>query len=364
MSDLDKAWDNFLKNKNVDIIQKKKICKHIPKCSNIYISTQTKIAFMNQVFDLEKIFWKLSILKYQERQEGILKKQMKINCNTQAESERLEERIKKEEMVIIDVISKIDNPNARRIKYKDIRKINVGIAKKDLTSYRKKRKGAFYNCIVLIMRLKMGDKFKEVHLKLFNTGKLEIPGIQSNIFLYKALDKLITILQPFCENTLFYNAMEIETVLINSNFSCDYYIDRNILYNILKYNYKIAAIYDPCSYPGIQCKFYYNKNNTSQNGLCNCVEKCSKKGGTGEGPGQCLSVSFMIFRTGSVLIVGHCDEQVIMIVYDFLKDLLARECPNIYTHSHDKIIKTKTKKIWKKYILSSIQPVNKTLVSI
>ena len=158
--------------------------------------------------------------------------------------------------------------------------------------------------------------------------------------------------------------MEIETVLINSNFSCDYYIDRNILYNILKYNYKIAAIYDPCSYPGIQCKFYYNKNNTSQNGLCNCVEKCSKKGGTGEGPGQCLSVSFMIFRTGSVLIVGHCDEQVIMIVYDFLKDLLARECPNIYTHSHDKIIKTKTKKIWKKYILSSIQPVNKTLVSI
>ena len=364
MADLDKAWDNFLKNKDIDIISSKKICKHIPKCGAIYISTQTKIVFMNQAFDLENIFWKLSILKYQEREEGIIKKQMKVNCNTKAESEKLEEQIKREEMIIIDIISQIDNPNARRIKYKDIRKINIGIAKKDLTSYRKKRKGAFYNCIVLIMRLKIEDCFKEVHLKLFNTGKLEVPGIQSNTFLYKALDKLITILQPFCKNTLFYNAKEIETVLINSNFACNYYIDRNILYNILKYNYKIAAIYDPCSYPGIQCKFYYNRDKITQDGLCHCAGKCSKKGGSGMGDGQCLAISFMIFRTGSVLIVGHCDEQIIRIVYTFLKKLLICECPNIYTHAHDKKVKLKTKKVWKKFILSSIQPVNKASMGV
>ena len=364
MSDIDEAWDNFLKNKDIDIISPTNICTHIPKCSDIYISTQTKIIFLNQTFDLEDIFWKLSLLKYQERREGIIKKQMKIHCNTKQESEKLEEKVKKEKMIVIDIISNIDNPNARRIKYKDVRKINIGIAKKDLTSYRKKRKGAFYNCIVLIMRIKTKDMFKEVHLKLFNTGKLEVPGIQSNTFLYKALDKLITILQPFCDNTLFYDAMKIETVLINSNFSCNYYIDRNTLYNIIKYNYKIDAIYDPCSYPGIQCKFYYNKDNAIQNGICHCMGKCSKKGGTGRGDGQCVSISFMIFRTGSVLIVGHCDEKTIMIVYSFLKDILFRECSNIYTHPHDNRNKTKTKKVWKKYILSSIQPVNKPAGSI
>ena len=78
-----------------------------------------------------------------------------------------------------------------------------------------------------MLRIMYDNNYKEIHVKVFNTGKLEIPGIQSNIFLYKALDKLITILQPFCENTLFYNTTEIETVLINSNFSCNYYINSN-----------------------------------------------------------------------------------------------------------------------------------------
>ena len=52
---------------------------------------------------------------------------------------------------------------------------------------------------------------------------------------------------------------DIETVLINSNFSCNYYIDRDILAHRLKYEYNIHVVYDPCSYPGIQCKFYYNE---------------------------------------------------------------------------------------------------------
>ena len=30
------------------------------------------------------------------------------------------------------------------------------------------------------------------------------------------------------------------------------------MFDILRQKYKIQAIYDPCSYPGIQCKFYYN----------------------------------------------------------------------------------------------------------
>ena len=364
MSDLDEAWDNFLNNKESKTNDVNNHCNHIAKCSDVYISTQTKIIYMNQPFDLEHIFWKLAILKYQERREGILKKQMKINCNSKEETEQLEEKIKKEDMIVVDTISRVDNPNASRIKYKDIRKINIGIANKDITSYRKKRKGAFYNCIVLIMRLKNGEQYKEVHIKLFNTGKLEIPGIQSDVFLYKALDKLITILQPFCNNVLCYDPMKIETVLINSNFSCDYFIDRNKLYNIIKYDYKIAAIYDPCSYPGIQCKFYYNKNNAIQNGVCHCKGNCSKRGGTGEGEGQCLSISFMVFRTGSILIVGHCEEAIIKVVYNFLKALLIRECPKIYTNSNKKKEKKKAKKIWKKFILSSIQPINKTTMCI
>ena len=36
-------------------------------------------------------------------------------------------------------------------------------------------------------------------------------------------------------------------------------------------------------------------------------------------------VSFMIFRTGSVLIVGKCDEDELRCIYGFLRDLLKAE---------------------------------------
>ena len=40
-------------------------------------------------------------------------------------------------------------------------------------------------------------------------------------------------------------------------------------------------------------------------------------------------VSFMIFRTGSVLIVGRCDESVLLQIYEFLKIILNNEFKGI-----------------------------------
>jgi hypothetical protein len=54
--------------------------------------------------------------------------------------------------------------------------------------------------------------------------------------------------------------------LINSNFNCGFFINREALYDILKFKYNLQSIYDPCSYPGIQCKFYYNPDVGFQNG--------------------------------------------------------------------------------------------------
>jgi hypothetical protein len=40
-------------------------------------------------------------------------------------------------------------------------------------------------------------------------------------------------------------------------------------------------------------------------------------------------VSFMIFRTGGCLIVGNCSEEILMFVYDFVKNLLKDEYAHI-----------------------------------
>ena len=108
------------------------------------------------------------------------------------------------------------------------------MCEKDIVSYRKKQKGAFYNCFALIFRIKYKEKFREVHVKIFNTGKLEIPGIQFDELLIITLDNLITILQPFVKKTLSYNKKDINTVLINSNFTCGYFLDRLKLFQKLK----------------------------------------------------------------------------------------------------------------------------------
>ena len=46
-------------------------------------------------------------------------------------------------------------------------------------------------------------------------------------------------------------------------------------------------------------------------------------------PKSILKVSFMIFRTGSVLIVGRCDDIIINEIYLFIKDILYKEYHNI-----------------------------------
>ena len=65
----------------------------------------------------------------------------------------------------------------------------------------------------------------------------------------------------------------------------------------------------------------------------------------------------MIFRTGSVLIVGKCDENVLMVIYDFLKIILNNEYTNIcqnYSPGDGEVLvpsKDKTKKIRRKTIV-------------
>jgi TATA-box binding protein (TBP) (component of TFIID and TFIIIB) len=297
------------------------ITSEAPKSTNIYISTKTKIAYLNTPIDLKTIFWNIPIINYYIPKNGVVKKQMKFNSLEQNELDYIQEKLSSENYFEENIITHIDNPSGR-IKFKDIRKVSIGISKKDIMSYRCKKRSAFYNCFVIILRMKIDETFKEFHVKVFNTGKLEIPGIQNETTFQLILNEVIKTLQPHIEASLSYKPDSEMTVLINSNFNCGFFINREALYDILKFKYNIQAIYDPCSYPGIQCKFYYNPDVGIQNG-CQISEENKHL------YKNVNQVSFMIFRTGSVLIVGKCDENVLMIIYDFLKVILNNEYKNI-----------------------------------
>jgi len=296
-----------------------------PKATEIYISTKSKIAYLNQPIDLKTLFWGIKIIDYSTPRNGVVKKQMKFNSLTQEEHDEVQENLKNESHYDQQVITSINNPTGR-IKFKDIRKVSVGVSKKDIMSYRCKQKSAFYNCFVMIMRIKIKETFKEFHIKVFNTGKMEIPGVQNDAIFQEVLNNILTTMQPFVKETLSYN-QKSDTVLINSNFNCGFFINREVLFDLMKYKYNIQCIYDPCSYPGIQCKFYYNKDLTEQTGSQISEENKHKYK-------NIVAVSFMIFRTGSILIVGMCDENVLFTIYEFLKKMLVRE----FSKNNQKII--------------------------
>ena len=171
----------------------------------------------------------------------------------------------------------------------------------------------------MILRILIDNSYKEYHVKIFNTGKIEIPGVQNDNIHHIILNEVINVLRPLTCDSLDYQG-EHETILINSNFNCGFYINREKLYDILNMKYNIQSIFDPCTYPGIQCKFYYDTSKILQNGIV---------------PDDLNNInihklSFMVFRTGSILIVGRCSENILRKVYLFIKELLMNEFVNIH----------------------------------
>lgn len=341
--DCDNEWENFCLDSNNYVNKTVENCDiettNIPKCSDIYISTKTMIGYLNTKIDINTVFWMLNVMEYGSPKEGIIKKQIKMNFANNEEIESYKNKIKNEIVVQEIIISKVETNK----KFKDIRKLSIGISKKDILSNRCKKKSAFYNCFVLILRVKFNNTFKEAHVKVFNTGKIEIPGIQSDAFLKVVLEQLVICLNNNCNLDVNYDISKCETVLINSNFNCGFYLDREKFYDILKTKYNLHCSFDPCSYPGIMCKFYYNldKPKKQQFGI-----------NTGEN-NTFISVSFMIFRTGSVLIVGRCTESILFDIYEFLKNVISNEYNNICKHAIDYSLNKaiKSRKIKKKKII-------------
>jgi len=328
-----------------------------PICGELNISTTTKVLFINQPVEINKVFWNIPIMKYEEPIDGIIKKQMKIVSHTQSEFEEYQHKLENIDYYSEHIIKRIDNPNARRIKFKDERKITVGISKKDIMNCRGKVKNAFYNCFAMILRFNYNNAFREIHVKIFNTGKMEIPGIVNDELLNIVRPMILSILSKLLpEDTPveFVENCAENNVLINSNFNCGYYINREKLYSILRSEkYNIETAYDPCSYPGVKCKFYFNHDDgytsDKQRGFI-CRNDCNQKMDELGDNKKYTEVSFMIFRTGSCLIVGNCTRSILDYIYEFIKTLLYDEYSNIMTPSEETTVKVKQQKIRKKNI--------------
>jgi hypothetical protein len=369
---VDLEWNQFIINESINeaavnyskpitseqnklIVELDHIQKEMPICDELYISTKTKVLFLNQAIDIHSIFWKIPIIEYWQPKEGVLKKQMKIVSKTQEEFEEYKQKLDSLPYYREHIIKQIDNPAARRIKFKDERKITVGLSKKDIMNCRGKAKNAFYNCFAIILRFKFDDSFREIHVKVFNTGKMEIPGILNSRLLEIVKRMILEIIQPFVDSSLdFIETDTEENVLINSNFNCGFYINRDKLHNTLRSEtYRIESAFDPCSYPGVKCKYYFNNDvgfdETKQTGQVLAEDRSLKMSELGLNK-KYTEISFMIFRTGSGLIVGNCTERILKFVFEFIKKVLTAEYKDICVANEEPLNKNKKTKLRKKTV--------------
>ena len=364
--DLEDEWSNYItcQSKSTNVRETKDVLpvvehhENMGSVSNIafselYISTKTKVLFVNQPIAINSIFWNIPIVEYWKPDSGVIKKQMKIVSKDPAEYEELKQRLSTIPYYIDNVIKQIDNPSARRIKFKDERKITIGVSRKDIINSRGKIKNAFYNCFAMILRFQYQGKHKEIHVKVFNTGKLEIPGIINTELLVIVKGMILDILTPHLTTpVLFVENEEDGNVLINSNFNCGFFINRDKLHTILRSEkYGIEAAYDPCSYPGVKCKFYFNNelgfDSDKQNGKILPEDRNMKMSELIDSK-KYTEVSFMVFRTGSGLIVGNCSDRILFYIFGFIKTILEDEYLKIRVTNEIPVIKDKSLKIKKR----------------
>ena len=354
MTELDNEWAKFLASMNNSNIVSSEVVsepsepkkakasttssKEVPECKDLYISTQTKQIRLNQSnIDVSRIFWEIPIVDYWKPVEGIIKKQMKVACFSKDECEETTRRLQQYPYFNEKVMKQTDNPNSTKHKFKRESKVTVGISTKNVMNCRGKEKGgAMFNCFAITIRFRNeSGRFQEIHVKVFNTGKLEIPGINNQALLVRVSQYLLVILAPFFETPIEFleNTSDNDNVLINSNFHCGFNINREKLHNIIKRKYKIDTLYDSCKYPGINCKFYFNReigyDTERQHGVIKQEDHCLKMDELQE-THKYIKITFVIFQTGSCIIVGNCSEKVLRFVYDFVKKMLHDEYFDIF----------------------------------
>jgi hypothetical protein len=341
----------------------------MPICDELYISTKTKVLFLNQEIDIHNVFWDIPIHEYWRPIQGVIKKQMKIVSKTEEEYEQYKSKLENIPYYTENIIKQINNPAARRIKFKDERKITIGLSKKDIMNCRGKVKNAFYNCFAMILRFKHLNVFREIHVKVFNTGKMEIPGVLDSSLFDTVKKMILDTIQPYLKTKLdFIETDSEENVLINSNFNCGFYINREKLHSILRSEkYRIESAYDPCSYPGVKCKFYFNNevgfDSTKQQGQILSEDRNMKMSELGANR-KYTEISFMIFRTGSCLIVGNCTEKVLKFVFEYIKTVLSAEFETIRVLNEEPINKNKKIKLRKRSLVVSNSYFNETINNI
>jgi hypothetical protein len=389
----------------------------------LYISTCTKIFYLNvNDIDVETVFWNLPVINYGTPTSGIIKKQIMIKSKSKQEVDTYIYNRSQIESFFTEKITKQvnnTNANARKNQFKDARILTVGMSKKDIMNCHSKDKKAFINCFAVTMRIfnKKLIRFCEMHMKIFNTGKVTVPGIvdSDDDVLEELQQKIVEYLRPFIrmpcvsefetattelaflpedklpmkkcyikdkkgaklatvtssssetsddttknmrKNCRVVYTRTLPDILINSNFNCGFHILMPKFKDILETNYGLQLTYNKVHYPGIKCRYYLDNtkpmDHAVQTGIVDPADYNTLD--PVKFAEKYTQVTFIPFRTGRSLILGSFPKRVLLFVYEYVCNILVNEYQNICNFNGKDLLKSDEKQTKPRRRTLSITP--------
>lgn len=226
-----------------------------------------------------------------------------------------------------------------------------GQALKDAFSKRRVSEKTFFNQSTLVVRKRISVDpakhkgitansmvFKEVNVKLFANGGMQMTGVPEEGFAEETGRWLLALLWDFQqkESVPIFNAepslQKFSTQLINSDYDVGYNVKRESIHQILSRVYGLFSTFEGTIYQGVNTKYYYNENNTDpeHEGQCMCSNPMKCKGqGSGVGDLQCKRITMSIFQTGKIIITGARYFHQIEAAYHFLNRVFATHADEV-----------------------------------
>jgi len=209
-----------------------------------------------------------------------------------------------------------------------------GTSFKDIMLKPKTTKTSFFNQASIVVRREISPLvWKEINVKLFRNGGIQMTGVRSMEMSADTLRWLVAFLQRTCAEPVFETTPVIQKEqiqLVNTDFSIGAKIRRDVLHRILSDEYGLNSSYESAIYQGVKTKYFYNSCRPAGHppGICPCPQLCK---GTGEGGaiGHCKKITISPFQTGQVIITGARTMEQINEGYEFIKSVFTAHAERI-----------------------------------
>ena len=193
-----------------------------------------------------------------------------------------------------------------------------GACYKDLFTNRKATDKSFFNQSTLVIRRPFSGGWKELNMKLFPIGSIQMTGVTDQDFAVKSVEWLLEFINTLPQSPFAGKAAvtDVDVSLINTDYSLSHDIQQDNLHRLLMERYNLFSMLEKTIYQGVNTKFFFNTNN-KDTGICSCKGFC-KGQGKGNGEGDCKRITMSIFRTGKIIITGARTMAQIEAAYVFL----------------------------------------------